>query len=334
MVWRIVGWFVAALALVVIAPAAGPASAVGVWVEESVQVDTGTGTLYGSLLLPAADPPNPVVLIVAGSGPTDRNGNTKGQEGKNDSLLALARALAKDGIASLRFDKRGVGESALAAHSEAMLRFEHYVDDAAAWARRLRDDKRFSAVFLAGHSEGSLIGMLVAQKTSIQGFVSLGGPALTGGDLFRQQLKATKLPQPFARRSDEILAALELGKTVDDVPAELQVLYRPSVQPYEISWFRYQPKLEIAKLSQPVLIIHGLADQQIPSAQAEQLALAHPGAELALIPGMNHLLKQTGDDLQLQCASHTDPSVPMAARAAEALSAFVRRNVPSSPASR
>jgi len=111
--------------------------------------------LHSSLLLPKdADRPTPVVLLLSGSGPTDRNGNSPMLPGKNNSLQMLAEGLASNGIASLRYDKRGVGESAGAMVAESDLRFETYIDDAVAWCEQLHKDKRFSAVVIAGHSEG------------------------------------------------------------------------------------------------------------------------------------------------------------------------------------
>ena len=135
----------------------------------------------------------PVVLLLSGSGPTDRNGNSPMLPGKNNSLQMLAEGLASNGIASLRYDKRGVGESAKAMMAEADLRFETYVDDAVAWCEQLRKDKRFSAVIIAGHSEGSLIGMLAAKRCNAAGFISIAGAGRAAADILRTQL-AGKLP--------------------------------------------------------------------------------------------------------------------------------------------
>jgi hypothetical protein len=93
--------------------------------------------------------------------------------GKNDTYRLLAAAPAQKGIASLRYDKRGIAASAGAMVAEQDLRFEMYVNGAAAWLRQLRADKRFSKAAIAGHSEGSLIGMLAAQQVPVAGYVSL-----------------------------------------------------------------------------------------------------------------------------------------------------------------
>src|SRR5690606_11236335 len=124
---------------------------------------------------PAGGAPSPVVLIIAGSGPTDRDGNSPLLPGQNNSLRLLAEGLAQRGIATLRYDKRGIAESANAELREADLRFNTYVDDAAALLSRLHDDARFSRVSVVGHSEGALIAVMAAQKAAVDAIVSIAG---------------------------------------------------------------------------------------------------------------------------------------------------------------
>jgi pimeloyl-ACP methyl ester carboxylesterase len=145
--------------------------------EQSVSLDTPTGKINGKIGLPDAEKP-PIVLLIAGSGPTDMDGNTNsgGFSMKNNSLKLLAEGLAQRGIATLRFDKRGIASSSAAAKKERDLRFEDYVADAQGWIDRLSDDSRFSDVFVLGHSEGSLIGMLASvDNPKVKGFISLAG---------------------------------------------------------------------------------------------------------------------------------------------------------------
>jgi alpha-beta hydrolase superfamily lysophospholipase len=132
-------------------------------IEQRVQLETTIGTLQGTLDLPNGTSPCPVVVIVAGSGPTDRDGNQPLM--KNDSLKLLGQALAAKGIAALRYDKRGIAESAAAASKEEDLRFETYVTDVVQWVIWLRQNRRFLRVGLIGHSEGSLIGMLAPTRS-------------------------------------------------------------------------------------------------------------------------------------------------------------------------
>jgi pimeloyl-ACP methyl ester carboxylesterase len=274
-----------------VAAAAVAASGTGAFADETeYDLTTATGTLYGTLALPASTAPVPVALIIAGSGPVDRDGNAAPQPALN-YYRKLAAALAAQGIASLRYDKRGIAASHAAGPPEAAARFGMYADDAAAWAAKLHADKRFSHVGAIGHSEGSLLGMLAAQHAPIASFISLEGAGFPIATVLRTQLASRLQPYPdLAKAAESILATLESGKTVADVPPPLANLFRPSVQPYLISWMAYDPRVEIAKLRGRVTIVQGTHDAQVPVADGQALAAARPSATLALIDGMTHVL--------------------------------------------
>ncbi len=291
---------------------------------EAVQLTTDTGTVHGTLLLPArGTSPVPVALLISGSGPTDRDGNSAALPGSNNSLRMLAETLAENGIASLRYDKRGIASSAAAGPNESDLRFDHYVDDAAAWIEHLRADQRLSTVTVMGHSEGSLIGMIAAGRKGADGFVSLAGPGRSAPEILREQLRP-QLPEGVWSASERILESLIAGSTTTDVPPELAALYRPSVQPYLVSWFAYDPSREIAKLEMPVLIVQGSTDIQVSATDSEALHRAAPGSEIATISGMNHLLKMVENDRAKQIASYSDPSLPLAPELSARVVAFIR----------
>ncbi len=287
--------------------------------EQRVQLKTSTGTLHGTLDLPSSAAPHPVVLIIAGSGPTDRDGNQA--QIKNDSLKLLGQGLAAKGFAVLRYDKRGVGESASAASKEEDLRFETYVADAVQWVSWLGQDARFSRVGIVGHSEGSLIGMLAAQQAKVDAFVSLAGIGRAAPALIREQLDS-KLPPNLKAKHNEILAELIAGRTMTDVPKDLEMLYRPSLQPYLISWFKYDPAREIAALEIPVLVVQGTTDLQVSVDDAKWLAAAKKNSKLSLIDGMNHVLKQATQPAEQQ-AAYTNPSLPIKAQVVDEIAAFL-----------
>jgi hypothetical protein len=291
--------------------------------EAEVTLDTGSGVLHGTLELPQKPAPVPALLIVAGSGPTDRDGNSTLLPGRNDSLKMLADALAQAGIATVRYDKRGVGASKAALASEEKLRFDDIAADAAAWLRQMKQDKRFARVSILGHSEGSLVALVAAQKEAAASVVSLSGPAQGAPALLRAQLK-DKLPPALVAENERVLSALEKGQLVPDAPAQLAMLYRPSVQPYLVSWFRYTPAAEIARLQAPVLVVNGSTDLQVPLAEANALAQANPHAQLVVVPGMNHVLKEVSGTLPEQLPSYSDPSKPLAPGLAEKIAAFLR----------
>ena len=290
--------------------------------EEPAELKTAGGTLYGTLLVPDSPRRVPAVLLIAGSGPTDRNGNSTLLPGPNNSLKLLAEGLAARGIASLRFDKRGIAASKEAGLSEKDVRFDTFVDDAAAWAARLHEDLRFTSVTIVGHSEGALIGALASQRGAAVSFVSIAGVSRTADVVLRGQL-AGKLPPDLLEISERTLTALKSGKTVDDVPPPLAALYRPSVQPYLVSWFRYDPIVELKKLTIPVLIVQGSTDIQVAVDDARALAAAKPDARLEIIDGMNHVLKIVDADAGRQMASYSDPALPLSTRLVEVIAAFV-----------
>ena len=292
-------------------------------VSDTLTLDTPTGKIAGTLLVPATNARIPLVVIIAGSGPTDRNGNSPLLPGANNSLKLLAEGLADRGIASLRYDKRGIAASAAAMVSEANLRFDMYADDAAGWVRRLRTDPRFSTITVVGHSEGSLLGMLAVQRAGADGYVSIAGAGRAADKILREQL-GKQLPPDLLAFANKGLDKLLAGQTVDSVPPALLALFRPSVQPYLTSWLRVDPQVEIAHLTVPVLIAQGTLDGQVPAGDAQLLAHAQPKAKLLVIEGMNHVFKKVAADQAAQSASYSDPSLPVAPELIEGIASFVK----------
>ena len=289
--------------------------------QRPISLDTGSGELFGSLLLPKSDTPVPVVLIISGSGPTDRDGNNP-EGGRNDSLKRLAWVLARHNIASVRYDKRGVAASLAATPDERNLSVEAYVADAVAWSHKLAADPRLGPLILLGHSEGALIASLAAPQANAAAVISLSGSARPIDQVLRQQL-SNRLPPPLMLRSNELLDSLKAGRPDNNVPAPLQVIFRPSVQPYLISLFRQDPARAFAALKMPALIIQGSNDIQVSIDDAKQLKAAKPDAELALIEGMNHVMRIVPNDVKRQLASYKDPNLPLAAELGTRILRFI-----------
>lgn len=291
------------------------------YVEKPLELSTTTGKIYGTITVPEGFRKGTVALIIAGSGPTDRNGNNPMM--KNESLKYLAYELAKAGYASLRYDKRAIAESKGAARSEKDLRFEDYINDAAGWIKLLKKDKRFQKLVVMGHSEGSLIGM-VAARQGASGFVSLAGAGRPVQEVLKEQLSAQ--PKVIRDTSYAIIDSLVAGKEVKRVNPVLFSLFRPSVQPYLISWFRYDPTNEIKKLKMPVLIVQGTKDIQVSVEDAKLLSKAAPKAELKIIEGMNHVLKHIEGERSENVASYSDPSLPLDTVLVKDLVSFLKKN--------
>jgi pimeloyl-ACP methyl ester carboxylesterase len=290
--------------------------------ETPVTLATKTGTLHGTLLIPAgAKNPMPVALLIAGSGPTDRDGNSPLLPGKNNSLKMLAEGLGQHGIATLRYDKRGVGASMSAMGKESDLRFTTYADDAVDWLEWLRADQRFSRRIVIGHSEGALIGVLAAQRSAVAQVVSVAGAGRPIGDVLDEQL-SRMLPPEVVSDARRIMTELKAGRAVDTVPQALLMVFRPSVQPYMISWLPIDPAQEVGRLTVPVLIVQGTTDTQVTKGDAERLADGHPRATLEIIDGMNHVLKEVRETSK-QAASYSDPALPLHPRLVESITKFI-----------
>ena len=291
------------------------------FVETPIVLHTATGDIFGTLTTPKMSGNIPVALIIAGSGPTDRNGNN--QMMKNESLRKLGYGLANNNIASLRFDKRAIGESRKAAKKEADLRFEDYVNDARGWIELLKKDKRFSKVVVVGHSEGSLIGMIAAFNLA-DGYVSIAGAGRSADKIIKEQL--ANQPQTLKDLSFPIIDSLVIGKTVTNVDPTLNFLFRQGVQPYLISWFRYDPQLEIKKLTIPVLIVQGTNDVQVSIEDANLLAKACTHAQLILIKNMNHIFRIVEGDRDTNIATYSNSSLPISDELTNGITEFTRKN--------
>ena len=292
--------------------------------EEPVVLKTTGGSLHGTLTVPDKQAKGkPVVLIIAGSGPTDRNGNQPNLT--NNAYKMLAESLEKEGIASLRFDKRGIGESGSSGLKESDLRFETYVEDVKQWIALLSDDKRFGKVIVAGHSEGSTIGMLAAiGNEKVKGYVSIAGPARPADEMIKEQLTAQA--QEIRDIVYPMLDTLKGGDTLTNVPQMLYSLFRPGVQPYMISWFRYDPRVEIRKLKVPALIVQGSTDIQVLEKDADMLAAAYPKATKKIIQAMNHVLKDcVTTDKAAQVPIYSNPDLPINKELVTTMVDFIRR---------
>ncbi len=290
-------------------------------VETIVQLEIKAATLEGSLLIPEQGTGIPVALIIAGSGPTDRDGNNPAM--KNNSLKLLATELLKNGIASLRYDKRGIGKSREAGLKESDLRFENYIEDAKGWIDFLAKDKRFNQIIVIGHSEGSLIGMIASQGKDVDKFVSIAGSGQSADKTLKKQLKAQ--PPMVLEIASPIIDKLVQGKTVKDINPILHSLFRPSIQPYLISWFKYDPQKEIVKLKKPILIIQGTTDIQVDTKDANMLAEGNKKAEKRIINGMNHIFKEAELDRLKNIQTYNQPESPIKTELIEAISSFIKK---------
>lgn len=290
--------------------------------EEKV-LTTSTGDLKGTLIVPAKAKKFKLVIIQPGSGATDRNGNS-GKDVTANSYKLIAEELAAKNIATLLVDKRGIAGSMKAIKNEASLIFDDYADDLAAWVRFIKTDKRIQKIFIAGHSEGSLVGMIAAQKEKVNGYISIAGAGESIDKIIVWQY-AQQLPKA-ATVVDSLFKRMKANEKIENVPPYLLSIFRPSLQPYIKAWISHDPCEEIKKLTIPILIIQGSTDIQVQIKQAEMLKACKLSASYKLIEGMNHILKQSPLDRAKNIATYSNANLPLMPELAEEIIMFIKKN--------
>ena len=271
-------------------------------------ISAGGSKLYGTLL--SKNNQQKIAIILAGSGPTDRNGNSTMAQPTNEYEM-LARSLDSQNIATFRYDKRGVAKSAFPDFKEKNIVFDDYVKDVEKIFDYLHDTLGFKNIYFIGHSEGSLIAMLASQKNKVKGYISIAGAGRPIDVILEEQMKHQPLPDSVKQQIPAIFNQLKQGKEVDNFPTDLAPLFRKSVQPYMISWLKYSPEKEIKKLKCPILILQGSCDIQVKEEDANNLHEANKKSTLDIIPFMSHTLKNAGKNCIDQTSTYTDGDMPI-----------------------
>ena len=294
--------------------------------EKEMVLNAKDCKIYGTLKVPKTKEKVPITLLIAGSGATDRNCNSPGIV--CNAYKMLSDSLNKYGIATLCYDKRLIAKS-VSKQKEDDLRFEDYVEDAKSWIELLSQDPRFSQIIVIGHSEGSLIGMIACvDNPKVSKFISLAGAGVPADEILKKQLLERLEGEPMSLKNQvfSYIDELKQGQLLENVPQKLYALFRPSVQPYLISWFKYDPQEEIAKLNIPVLLLQGDLDIQVTEEDAQLLHEANPTAQKFIIEDMNHVLKNSQSmDLNEQLKdSYMNPTSPISQKLVEKIVEFVK----------
>jgi pimeloyl-ACP methyl ester carboxylesterase len=271
---------------------------------------------------------SPIVLIIPGSGPTDRDGNNP-LGVKAGTYRLLAEALANRGVSTVRADKRGMFGSKRAVADANKVSIADYAADSRAWVSSIRRSTGASCVWLLGHSEGGLVALTAAQQPkAICGVITVAAVGRNIGTVLRQQLAANPANQPYLAAANGAIDSLEAGKRVevDSLPPPLRRLFAEDVQSLLMDLFAENPAALAAKLDLPLLIVQGDNDIQVTVEDAKALVVAQPRAELVILPGVNHMLKvPEGKDRGANLRAYADPRLPIAASAVEAIANFVKR---------
>jgi uncharacterized protein len=294
-------------------------------VQSVIQAPGPSGMLSGVMLSPPSTNA-PVVLIVPGSGPVDRDGN--GPNGLRASTYRLlAEGLATHGIATVRIDKRGLFGSSAAVPDPNAVTIGAYAADVRAWVSVIRHHTGSSCVWVLGHSEGGLVTLVAGQDAlDLCGLVLVSTAGRPIGAVLREQLRSNPANAPILDQALSAVSRLEKGQRVDvtGMHPALLPLFRPEVQDFLIDEFSFDPTKLIATCRQPVLIVQGQRDIQVGVDDAEQLQRSNPAARLALLPNTNHVLKTvTSDDRNANIATYMDPKLSLAAGVIDVIAQFI-----------
>ena len=282
--------------------------------EEELSI---TKWIDGTLLKPNdIEKPN-LAIIIAGSGPTNRNGNQNFS--KNNSLKKLAEGLTNNGIATFRYDKRIVKQIRRGNVDKNMM-FDDFVSDASNVIDYFKVKESYNKIYVIGHSQGSLVGMLAA-KDKVDGFISLAGAGQNIGDVIVEQ--ATKMDPKLGKLTQPVVDQLKQGKTVIDYPNALASVFNAGIQPFMINWMQFNPTEVIKELKMPILLINGTKDLQVSEAEAKLLKEANEKSTLTIIENMNHVLFEIkGDDLE-NSKSYNESFRPISPQLINSITEFI-----------
>ena len=270
---------------------------------ERINIDVEGGALIAALELPPKTP-SAVAIIVAGSGGTDKNGNSVGME--SNSYKMLAESLAAEGIATIRYDKRGIGENRGLVKDLNQITIDLFASDVENIVKYALQDERFSDVHIIGHSEGALLATLAAQKQKVDSIILLAGVGRSMDEVLIEQLSA-QLPANLLEESKNILTSLKAGKIVESVSKELQPVFSIPNQPYLISWIKYNPVDELEKVNTKKYVVQGNTDIQV--AETDWAELSKVATEAIMIEGMNHILKESPAERAANIATYNEPNL-------------------------
>lgn len=309
--------------------------------EVSVLNPAASVRLAGTLTVPeGAGPATPVVVMVTGSGLQDRDETVFGHK----PFAVIADHLARNGVASLRYDDRGFGQST--GNGETATTADNTSDAQAAlsWVRALG---RFGKCGVLGHSEGGRIAFGLAAAGLPDFVVALGAPAVRGDSLLADQnklaLQLAAMPAEVAARYSEALLAVlgaytEGGREQALDEAETMCADWPAGAPYQqlrqnlglvcktmTPWLEYfiadDPSADIAGVRCPALAVYGQNDTQVsPALNAARLSTLSPRIHVKVLPGLNHMLQpcRTGAVQEYATIEQT-----IAPEALDAITAFV-----------
>lgn len=293
--------------------------------ELNIEAPGPQGPLKGSFLK-AGPSAAPIVLIIPGSGPIDRDGN--GPIGwRTDMYKLLAEGLSQKGISTIRIDKRGMFASQGAIDDPNDVTIAAYADDVQAWIKIAKVTTGSECVWVLGHSEGALVSLKAAQAASgICGLLLVAAPGRPIGTLLREQLQSNPGNAAVLEEAMSIIDTLEKGHKTDThtMHHALQPLFSEGLQRYMIDLFSHDPSTLASTYDGPALVLQANRDLQVKMLDAERLMGTLPNGELTVLQDANHVLKRVeNDDLMANLATYSDPSHALAPGIITALTDFI-----------
>jgi len=286
-----------------------------------IEQDIAAGALHGLHI--NAGENSPIALIVPGSGPTDRDGNS-GAGLRSNAYKHLAHQLAAKGVSTVRVDKRGLHSSAKAGDANAVT-IEIYAQDYRNWIDVVKQETGAKCVYLLGHSEGGLMVSATAiGRTDVCGLILVSAAGRQMGTVLREQLKSNPANLLILKQAFAAITKLEAGETVDteNMHPALMGLFRDSVQDYWISLMAVNPAQVAAQAKQKTLIIQGGNDIQVSVKDAGLLAEA-TGGELIILGKVNHILKNAPRNRRDNMKTYSNPDLPVADGVVDAIAKFM-----------
>ena len=227
--------------------------------------------------------------------------------------------LTEAGIATFRYDKRVV-KQIRQGNVDPHILFDDFVSDAKDVITYFKESESFSKIYVLGHSQGSLVGMLNASK-NVDGFVSIAGAGQNIGDVIVEQV--TNMNPDLGAEAQKVVDQLKKGETTTDYPPALASVFNTAIQAFMINWMQYNPTDIIKDLNIPILILNGTKDLQVPEEEAKLLKEANDSAELVIIENMNHVLFEIkGDNLE-NSKSYNEVMRPIAPKLIKSIVAFI-----------
>ena len=271
--------------------------------------------IYGSIVEPKIRSNSSLVIFIGGSGPIDRDGNQSFM--KCDMFKKLAYSLSKKGISSFRYDKRVVTQIRKG-KLDKKITFDDFVSDVIAIIDFF--ESKYNSIVIAGHSQGSLVGLL-SIKEGVSGFISLSGAGRTIDMVIEDQI--SKTAPMLLEDTKKIFKILRSGKITEDFPLPLYSLFNIEIQPFMISWMQYDPKKIIAKIPIPSLIINGDYDLQVDEKEAKLLYNSAQNSEILIVKNMNHVLVEIEGDELKNVKSYNNPELKISEIVIEKMIEFI-----------